>query len=435
MKRLRLWPRSLFGRLVLILLAGLVAAHGLSFALLVYQRIETTRAVMSYYVGRDIASSVAILERMPVAERGEWLERLERENYHYVLGPAPHGEPLRNGPALEVVASTRRALGDRYTIAATTAAPKRFDMQMKLTDGTPLTVEVKPSGLSMPPELPLIFAAQLIILAGFTWFAVRLVTRPMAQLAVAADSLGPDMQAQVLPETGPLEVVRAATAFNAMQGRIAGHLAERMQILAAVSHDLQTPITRMRLRADMLDDATQREKMLGDLRAMQMLVEEGIVYARNAHGIRETPCRTDLDALLASLVYDYLDAGHVVRLNGQLGRAVTTYPNAVRRIVTNLVDNALKFGDEVEIALQADGDERMRIAVLDRGPGLEPAELAAVFEPFYRVENSRNRETGGTGLGLAIVQQLATAMGGSVSLSNREGGGLAVRLALPAPAA
>ena len=430
----RLWPQSLFGRLVLILLAGLVAAHGLSFALLVYQRVETARAVMSYYVGRDIASSVAILERIPAAERGAWLEKLERANYRYVLGTAPRGEPLPPGPAQEVAAAVRQALGERYAVSASTPVPKRINLQLTLADGAPLTVQLRPSGMSMPAELPLILAAQLLILAGFTWFAVRLATRPLAQLAQAADALGPGMQVQALPESGPLEVVRAATAFNAMQERIAGHLAERMRILAAVSHDLQTPITRMRLRADLLDDAAQRDKMLADLHAMQMLVEEGIVYASSAHGLREAPCRTDLDALLASLVYDYLDAGHAVRLAGQLGHPLTTHPHALRRIVGNLVENALKFGDEVEIVVAAQGDERVSIAVRDRGPGLEAAELASVFEPFYRVENSRNRDTGGTGLGLAIVRQLATAMGGSVSLANREGGGLEARLVLPATA-
>jgi signal transduction histidine kinase len=228
-----------------------------------------------------------------------------------------------------------------------------------------------------------------------------------------------------------LEVVRAAKAFNAMQRRIADQLAERMQILAAVSHDLQTPITRMRLRADLLDSAALRDKLHGDLNAMQALVEEGIAYARSAQGITELPCRTDLYALLDSVVCDYVDAGQDIRLTGRFDRPLVTRPHAVRRVITNLVDNAIKFGRDVEIAIDAEPAERVSIAVRDRGPGILPTELKAVLHPFYRVENSRNRETGGTGLGLAIAQQLVAALGGTLTLLNRDGGGLEARFSLP----
>jgi signal transduction histidine kinase len=261
---------------------------------------------------------------------------------------------------------------------------------------------------------------------------VRLATRPLAQLAQAADALGPDLKGQPLPEDGPSEVARAAAAFNAMQRRIADHLDERMRILAAISHDLQTPITRMRLRADLLDNAALRDKLHGDLNAMQELVEEGIDCARSAGGATEAARATDLHALLDSLVCDYRDAGQSVRFDGRLERPITTRPHTLRRIVTNLVDNALKFAGDAELRIEAEAPDRVCIAVRDRGPGIAQAELQAVLRPFYRIESSRNRDTGGAGLGLAIAQQLTAALGGTLALSNREGGGLEARLSLPA---
>lgn len=429
-ERLHLWPRSLFGRLTLILFFGLIAAHILTFGLIAYERTQAARAMMVRNLGKEVASAVAILERVPPAERPLWLPRLERSNYRYVLGTdTVAGTPVPETTfAQAVLASISDALGSSYSVAVSSAEGSQMGVHLHLADGTALTIEMLPSSMMLSFWVPLILFIQLAILAVFTWLAVRLATRPLMRLALAADSFGADLAAAPLPEDGPLEVGRAAIAFNAMQRRIAEHLAERMQILAAVSHDLQTPITRMRLRADLMDNALQRDKMLGDLTAMQMLVEEGIAYARNAQGVNEAVCRTDLDALLDSLVYDYLDAGQSVGLRGKLGTPLETRPHTLRRILTNLVDNALKFGGDVEIHVQVQAG--VAITVLDRGPGIPQSELTAVLQPFYRLEGSRNRETGGTGLGLAIAHQLASAMGASLSLSNREGGGLQARLLL-----
>jgi len=262
---------------------------------------------------------------------------------------------------------------------------------------------------------------------------VRLATRPLEQLAQAADALGPDMQGAHLPESGPSEVARAARAFNAMQQRIAGYMGERIQILASISHDLQTPITRMRLRVDMMDDETQQAKLRQDLQAMEQLVKEGVAYARTLHGTSEAPTRIDPDALLDSMVHDYTDAGQQVTLHGAVGHPMEMRPQALRRVLGNLIDNAIKFGGSAEVHVEPAEDTGRGIVlrVLDRGPGIPQESLQAVFEPFVRLESSRSRETGGTGLGLAIARQLATAMGGMLTLHHREGGGLEARLALP----
>lgn len=429
----RLWPRSLFGRLALIFLVGLVAAHALSFWLVFMERGHAARSMMANYLARDTASSVAILERVPTEERAAWLPRLERRNYRFVLG-APLPAAASESPlARQLSGAVAQVLGPSYQVLASEPGQPGVQMRLhlQLKDGTPLAIELVEPAMQVSPWVVGVLAAQLALLLLLTWYAVRLATRPLQRLADAADALGPAASAKPLSEEGPREVVQAARALNALQARVASYLAERMQILAAVSHDLQTPITRMRLRADLLDDTALRDKLQGDLNAMQALVQEGITYARSAHSANEPPVRADLHALLDSMVCDYTDAGRAVRLLDMPGLTVQTRPQALRRIVGNLVDNALKFAGEAEIAVTADAAGAVCIAVRDRGPGIPADQLQAVLKPFYRLENSRSRDTGGAGLGLAIALQLAEALGGRLALANREGGGLEVCLHLP----
>ncbi len=186
----------------------------------------------------------------------------------------------------------------------------------------------------------------------------------------------------------------------------------------------------MRLRVDTMDDGAQAVRLRQDLVDMETLVKEGVAYARTMHGVTEEARRTDLHALLDSLVYDYVDAGSPVSFGQRLRVTAIARPNALRRLVGNLVDNALKFAGEATIDLTREATGALVISVRDRGPGIPPERLDAVFEPFYRIERSRNRATGGTGLGLAIARPLAQAMGATLTLRNRESGGLEARLVL-----
>jgi signal transduction histidine kinase len=427
------WPRTLFARLAVILFVGLALAQTFSFWLTMTERDQTMTNVMMGYIEREVASSVALLDHLPPDERAQWLPRLARRSYEFMLGPGVSGAPVDASLSERVARSIDVGIGNRYplTVNSVPGDRERLQVHLKLSDGTPLTIDMRPmSGAPLSRWLPLVLLLQLAVLAACCWLAVRLATRPLHQLATAADTLGPDLKAERLPEDGPSEVARAARAFNAMQDRIATYMTERMQILAAISHDLQTPITRMRLRVDVMDDDTQGAKLRQDLQEMETLVKEGVTYARTMHGTTEVPLRIDPDALFDSLVCDYVDAGQDVSLEGRFGMSVTTRPQALRRIVGNLVDNALKFGGAAEIRIAAMHDGQTTISVLDRGPGIPVQSLEAVFEPFYRVETSRNRHTGGTGLGLAIARQLALAMDATLTLQNREGGGLEARLSL-----
>ncbi|MDM0019091.1 ATP-binding protein [Variovorax saccharolyticus] len=427
----RLLPRSLFARVTLIIVIGLAIAQALTFAAIRYERGIAMRELMMAGIERDIASSIAILDRLPAAERAGWLDRLERRNYRFMLGGSVTGAPPASPSSQAFAAAIAGALRpfEVAQVAQADDAPDSLRMQVRLSDGSPVIVAARRVGMPVSDWVMWVLGLQLAVLACCAWFAVRLVTRPLARLASAADELGPDLKGRTLAEEGPTEVAHAARAFNAMQGRIAGYMAERVEILAAISHDLQTPITRMRLRTDLMDNERDRLKFRHDLDEMNALVREGVTYARTLHGTQEPPCRIDADALFESMVADYGDAGQPVHLEGRIDEPMVTRPNALRRILANLVDNALKFGSEVRIRVRRDED-RLTVSVLDDGPGIPPDQLEAVLKPFYRVEGSRNRSTGGTGLGLAIAHQLASAMAAELSLHNRSEGGLEARLTL-----
>jgi len=428
----RLMPRSLFSRVTLIIVVGLAIAQLLTFAAIRYERDMAMRELMMIGIERDIASSVAILDRLPAAERPAWLEKLERRNYRFVLGGMAEGvapSSLLSQQFATAIVEAMRPF-EIVKVGEVPQPPEGLEIQVRMTDGSSVIVHARRVGMPVSSWVMWLLAIQLLVLAVCAWFAVRLVTRPLADLAAAADDLGPDLKAQKLAEEGPTEVAYAARAFNAMQQRIGGYMSERVEILAAISHDLQTPITRMRLRTEMMDDEHDRIKFRQDLDAMNSLVREGVTYARTLHGAAEPPLRMDADALLESMQADYEDAGKTVHLEGKAGAPIVGRPNAMRRIVMNLIDNALIFGSDVRVRVNA-GDGQLAIAVVDNGPGIPPDELDAVLKPFYRVESSRNRSTGGTGLGLAIAHQLAMAMGAELKLQNRPEGGLEARLTMP----
>jgi len=430
----RLLPLSLFSRVTLIIVVGLAVAQGLAFASLLYERGVAMRELMMIGIERDLSSSIAILDRLRPEERTAWLDRLERRNYRFALGGAVEGRPPQSPGGRRFAEALVEALRPFQVrkVAQADGLGDGVRIEVLLGDGSPVVVHAR--RVAMPVSVWVLWAllGQFAVLSLCAWAAVRLVTRPLSQLAAAADGLGPDLRAPALPESGPTEVTHAARAFNAMQRRIAGYMAERVEILASISHDLQTPITRMRLRTDLMDEGTDRDKFRQDLEAMQALVREGVAYARTLHGAAEPASRVDVDALFEALAGDYEDTGEHVRLEGHIGRPIVTQPHALRRILGNLLDNALKYGSDVRLQVHPEAG-RLVLAVVDRGPGIPEDQLQAVLRPFHRVENSRNRGTGGTGLGLAIAHQLATAMGATLELRNRPEGGLEARLTLGLP--
>jgi signal transduction histidine kinase len=271
----------------------------------------------------------------------------------------------------------------------------------------------------------------LVLLAavGVTVVAVRWLTSPLGNLARAADALGRDIGREPLAETGPREVRAAARAFNAMQARLARFVEERTRLLAAISHDLKTPITRLRLRAELLEDPAQRGPLQRDLEEMEGRVLAALAFMR---GLDESePTRpVDVNALVESVQADAQDAGMQVTVLGRADAPLPARADQLRRALDNLVDNACRYGSEARIRVE-DGPARLVLRVQDRGPGIPETLRERVFEPFYRIEGSRSRERGGTGLGLSIARDVARAHGGELTLHNRPEGGLEAVLVLP----
>jgi signal transduction histidine kinase len=279
------------------------------------------------------------------------------------------------------------------------------------------------------PADPIYFLVLILGVGAIALRAARFAAAPLHALSEAATALGDDLDRSPLPEGGPSEVRSAARAFNSMQRVLRRHLQERHQMLASITHDLQTPLTRLRLRADKVEDAALRERMIADLASMQLLIREGLELARGDEAA-EPAARIDLNSLLESMAADAVDAGFDVRVHEGARFAITARPQSLRRAVSNLIQNALKYAGSAELLVMQQGDA-LKIIVRDHGPGIPAAQLDAVLEPFVRLETSRSRETGGVGLGLTIARRLAERNGGSLELTNRAEGGLDAAISLP----
>jgi len=260
----------------------------------------------------------------------------------------------------------------------------------------------------------------------------RQIVRPLRLFSNAALRFSTNLDAEPLASNGPREFLGVIEAFNTMQERIRRFVNERMQILAAISHDLRTPLTRLRLRFENWDDPQQQQKALADLKDMQAMLDSTLAFARD-DASDEGSTRVNLNALLYSVCDDSVDTGADVSCDiPEQEIQALCKPIAMRRAIQNLLDNAIKYAGAVEVELKQ-SEQDILILVKDRGPGIDSLEKEQVFSPFYRVEKSRNRETGGTGLGLTVARTIARAHGGDISLSDREGGGLVVSLSIPKP--
>lgn len=321
-------------------------------------------------------------------------------------------------------------MGRQITVLTEQLRFPPFIASARLADGRWATVS-PPSGVIWSPwhtRILLTFLACLALLLPLAWFMARRLARPIRLFAAAAERLGADPHAPPLDETGPAEVRDAAHAFNEMQTQLNRYVEGRTQMVAAIAHDLRTPLTRLRFRAEQAEPDI-RDRMAADIEQMNGMISQALSYVRG-ETVREERALIDLTALAASIAEDLIEVGSVVALEPAEPVVVLGEALNLRRAVSNLVENAVKFAGSARIAVFCEGG-RAVIAVLDDGPGLPADQFETVFEPFHRGEKSRNRDTGGAGLGLAVARGVARAHGGDVILSNRPGGGLEARLTLP----
>jgi signal transduction histidine kinase len=317
------------------------------------------------------------------------------------------------------------------TAADVPARPQALDISVQLADGSWLNA-VAPLRLPIVPEanvrwlilLGASVAAVIIVVA----FAVRWITRPLTALGEAADRVGRGESVELLSVTGPYEITRTVTAFNAMQQRLSRFVSDRLMMLAAVSHDLRTPMTAARLRAEMIDDAEARDAIVRSLTQMQYITETTLSFARD-ETVSEEPRTIDLASLIEAVADDLAGTGQNVTIAGADHLPYRCRPALLRRALTNLISNGVKYGKQARVTLRLT-DEHVHIMIDDEGPGVPRDQLERVFEPFVRCDQSRSCETGGIGLGLSIARTIIRAHGGEVMLKNMPGG-LRAEVTLP----
>lgn len=269
------------------------------------------------------------------------------------------------------------------------------------------------------------FTAALLIGVA-CWYMLARLTWPLRRLTQAADNLGRGEEGEPLPVAGPSEVRDLTDTFNRMQERLVRTVADKTRVMAALGHDLRSPLTALRVHAELVDEQETRDALVKSIEEMQDMVERTLAFARGM-AVSEPPEKVEFSEFLTDLKRDMLDA---FTLETDKPLQIRLRPNSMRRALRNIIENAMRYGEDVEVTYSPDYD-RALIWVRDHGPGIPDTQLEEVFEPFYRVETSRSRETGGTGLGLSIARAILRSHGGDITLQNHPGGGLLVRLDLP----
>lgn len=450
---MNLLPSTMFGRLAASLLLAVGASLAVAIALVLRDRGELSIRVGG--VG-DSSHRIEFLTRELQALQGDArAAEFERLSADEALRREPErypGRRLRSGEVAAIErafkAELRDRLGDLYDVTVTRirrgganvihlvprGRPSRgttaLDVSVRLPDGDTIVFRVA-APLPDPP-LPWSLFIELgvltLVLAIVLFLVTRNITRPLSKLAQAAEGLGRSVRHPPLAEEGVREVREATRAFNTMQDRLLRYLDSRTSVLAAMSHDLRTPLTRLRLRAESVNDPHVRARFEADLDEMESLVRSALALFRGLDD-DEAFEPLDMNGLLGALVAEYTEVGASVSLEGKAIDALKAKPRALKRCLTNLVDNALKFGQRARI--RVDDGAALQVSVSDDGPGIPEEFLERVFEPFYRLERSRSRDTGGAGLGLAIARDIAQAHGGTLKLRNRPEGGLTAELRLP----
>lgn len=468
----RLYPDSIVGWAIVILVAALSVTQVATISIINGMRSDTLEVVEHFHSAERIAGIVRIIDAVPPDLRNRLLgevagdtlsvswdttpavnqtdpESWSESLFDNVIGAALWQTPGRSH-RVALGSATSNSFGDRVAALKRATAhgagagslgaaadPHRLGRVMKATialaDGSWLNFQVPMADPSSTPGLGVILqiAASGLLIVALSLWAVRRLTQPLAMLAGAAEQLGRNVNAAPLPVSGSREMRQAAQVFNAMQERIRRFVAGRIELIAAISHDLRTPLTRLRLRAELTDNEETRNKMKSDLAEMEAMIEATLLFARE-EGNQEASMPVDLVSLVESVCDGLPDV--TVQNDAGVGNRLVyeCQPLAIRRCVGNLVSNAVKYGRRAHVTLSVSSDSIL-LTVDDEGSGIALTNQERVFEAFVRLDNSRNRETGGAGLGLATARMVARNHGGDVTIRNRPEGGLRATLRLPLP--
>ncbi len=476
----RLWPRRLAGQMIALLLLALVLAQATSYLIFADERWAALQTAERRHILARTASIVRLIENTPASLHDQIIRTASSRELRFWLsdqsavaaGDADADSWLRrrlislldDGPARKVLvdlgnkdehfwSQDDRAERDQRIAAIGEMArageipaeriarwrerwhhrllPPDLMISTRLHDGRWLN-----AGLAVPDPPPhwtpatlLAMAVTAAALSLVVIVMVRRITRPMAELAAAAERLGRGETVPAIAEHGPLDIRQSMRAFNRMRGRLQRFVQDRTRMLAAISHDLRTPITTLRLRAEFIDDEETRAKILETLDEMQRMIEATLAFAREEAAAEDT--RTvDLAALVESVAADLTDLGQEVAFSGPERLPYACRPIGLKRAVRNLIENAVAYGGRARVTLEP-AAVAVRIVIEDDGPGIPEADFERVFAPFVRLEESRSRDTGGIGLGMAIARSIVRGHGGDIELANRPQGGLRVVISLP----
>lgn len=464
---IRIWPDTLVGRTIVVVLAGVALSNLIALAIYTGERLDVLTSARGRFLAERIADVADALVAAGPEARPAVLRSFRAPGVRFSWSSQALVEVGRDDWRARLI---RRALGEalnvpegRFRLAFRTLTPEEqaFRRQrgfgrghqprqglginapggqgtrtvltgsLQLDDGSWLNfvtpfADLRPFWTS---RFFFFILTTTIVALTVSVLAVRRAARPLSDLAAAAERLGTDIATPALAERGPREVRLASRAFNEMQNRLQRFVRDRTQMLAAISHDLRTPITRMKLRAELVEDHEQRAKMVADLDEMEAMIAATLAFARDDPA-REAPERLDLAALLQSLCADAAAGGADVHYNGPEHIIFAGRATALKRAFANLIDNAVKYGDGARITA-AETAHGVTVTIEDNGPGIPETERERVFEPFYRIETSRSRTTGGVGLGLSVVRAAIRAHGGDVTLANRTEGGMRACVTLP----
>jgi signal transduction histidine kinase len=459
----RLWPQSLFARLLWVWLMGLALVLAAAAWLALDERMVRGQVVYHAKLTQELAASADWLDTLSPDQRERWMDEARQRRTRWRLdapqawassatGLPPHvqsfahylsQELAQRQPQVRQLMDVRDRDDDEEDHHAQRVRTPTW-VSLRLADGSwayarlpgrwPAPAPMLGSGPSGNTRWGLVGLTVLLGLALLTWLAVIYATRPLKRMTQAALDLAAHPNRAPLPDSGPTEVRQAAQAFNHMQAQLQRHMALQTQVLAAIAHDLQTPLTRLRLKTEWVSDEALRQRMQADLSEMQGLVQDGLALARSWHA-QPQRVPVHLNQLLQTQLSEWEDLGWAVKVQGaESDCLVNTDVAALRRVLGNVVHNAISYGQRATVSLSCQDPSdpsHWCIEVDDEGPGLPEADLQTVLQPFVRQESSRNRQTGGTGLGLSIALNLMNALGGGLVLSNRPEGGLRVKIHAP----
>ncbi|MDH3661636.1 MAG: ATP-binding protein [Alphaproteobacteria bacterium] len=461
----RLWPKRLAGQMIALLLLALVLAQIITLMIFADERRFAIRAAdRSQLLGRTV-SVARLLENSPPSLHRQILETASERGLRYWRSEASPIDPEDDHEHHDAVLRQRIAdlLGDeidrevRITLADDDDDWNRWWgrggrddeesddrrrwhrhghapnvlVSMQLTGGAWLNLESRLLPPTFQWKLPALTWLGLmgVALSTVVILMVRRITRPMAALASAAERAGRGEAIEPLPEVGPVDVRQTTHAFNRMHDRLQRFVKDRTQMLAAMSHDLRTPITTLRLRAEFIDDEEIKGKILETLEEMQRMTEATLAFVREEAAAEPTR-KVDLAALIESVATDLADLGHDVSCHQGDRRIYACRPAGLKRALRNLLENAIRYGQKADVGLE-ENDDHLVIIIDDEGPGIPEDQIERLFQPFVRLDESRSEETGGIGLGLAIARSIIRSHGGDIHLGNREGGGLRATVTLP----